>query len=288
MGTEITTLGYFKDFWICFIYDIRSSIKYFLKKILGRIKHSNFIIKQRYSKRYAKKVVLKKKLAVTTSRKPSWFYTSFDRSITDPLTNYTLKFIEDTINKENKILITGCGTGINLFHLADCGFKELVGSDLLPECIDIANQLKNDFKYDNTRFIVDDGFNPSITDKFDLITALRWVFSAWMGNYGNTSKLNPFDQNVRDEALKDFLMIYSKLLNMNGMLIIELIDSVVDYRLAADHKLGDDSINIYPIRHSAEQVKKCAELNGFDVIDKKLSISRGHQPRTCYYLRKNN
>lgn len=286
MSREFTSLGYFKDYWICYLNDIKSAMVKFVRKIRGR-DLGKFVLKQRYSNRYAKNVVLKKKLALTVSGKPSWFYTAFERGDRDPLTNYTLQFVEDTLNKESKILITGCGTGITLFHLADCGFKELVGSDVLPECIDIANQLKNDFKYDNTRFIVADGFNPLINDTFDLITALHWVFSAWMGNYGNPPILNPFDQSVRDEALKDFLSKYSNLLNENGMLIIELTDSVADYRLATDHGLGEDSLKIYPIRHSPEQVKKCAELTGFDVIDNKLSVSYGHQPRTCYYLKKN-
>jgi hypothetical protein len=33
-------------------------------------------------------------------------------------------------------------------------------------------------------------------------------------------------------------------------------------------------------------VEKCAAANGFEVMDKKLSVAYGHHPRTSYYLRK--
>src|SRR5205814_6132179 len=160
--------------------------------------------------------------------------------------------------------------------------SDVCSSDL-PECIDVANQLRQDLKYDTTRFVVDDGFKPTITEKFDLVTALHWVFSAWMGNYGNNPLANPFDADVRSKALRDFFSVYSNLLTEKGMLIIELTDAVADYRLATDHFMGDYSLKIYPIRHTPEQVKQCAEANGLDVVDKKLCVSYGHHPRTSYF-----
>jgi len=261
-------------------------MKNFLKRLIGRGSQIKFIIKQRYSERHAKKIVIKKKLALTLDGKPSWFYTAFERKDADPLTNYTLDFIEKNIKKDGKILVTGCGTGITAFHLADCGFKEIVGSDLLPECIIIANELKKEFNYENTRYIIDDGFHPAVNEKFDLITALHWVFSAWMGNYGNSPVSNPFDLKIREEALNNFLSVYSSLLNENGILIVELTDAVADYRLASDHHLASYSLEIYPIRHNLAQVERCAALNGLDVIDKKLCVTYGHHPRTSYFLRK--
>jgi len=299
MSAEFKSHGYLKDYLICFYYEFKnSSIRQFIKnllakiigkenfyKLIGRKVKEKFVIKQRYSQRYAKKMVLKKKLAISDG-KPSWFYKAFQRGSTDPLTNHTLQYIENTLKKESKILITGCGTGITVFHLADCGFKEVVGSDLLPECIDISTQIKNDFHYDNTRFFLDDGFNTRTDEKYDLITALHWVFSAWMGNYGNSPIINPFDKGVREEALHSFLSKYANILNDNGILILELIDAVTDYRLATDHHLGEYSTKIYPIRHSPEQVEKIGKLTGFEVIDKKLSVSYGHHPRAYYYLRK--
>jgi hypothetical protein len=107
-----------------------------------------------------------------------------------------------------------------------------------------------------------------------------------MGNYGNSPVQNPYDENTRIEALNSFLSVYSKLLNENGYLIVELTDAVTDYRLPADHPMGDFSKEIYPIRHTPEQVERCAAANGFSVIDKKLSVSYGHHPRASYYLKK--
>jgi SAM-dependent methyltransferase len=286
MATEFTSRGYLRDRLTCFLHDFKKQSKGFIKKLMGRKTQKKFDLKQRYSEGYAKKVVIKKKLAITTEGKPSWFYTAFERKDSDPLTNYTLQFIQDNLEKDKRILVTGCGTGITVFHLADVGFKEVVGSDLLPECIEIANKLKEDFKYTNTRFQIDDGFHPTINEKFDLITALHWVFSAWMGNYGNSPVQNPYDEKTRIEALSNFLTVYSKLLNENGYLIIELTDAVTDYRLSTDHPMGEYSKEIYPIRHTPEQVETCAFANGLSVVDKKLSVSYGHHPRVSYYLKK--
>jgi SAM-dependent methyltransferase len=285
MSAEFSSKGYLSDYLICLKHDIKRSAILFLKRMAGRKKRTVFDLKQRYSSRYAKNVILRKKLAITDG-KPSWFYTAFERGDADALTNYSLGFIDQNLSKEGRILVTGCGTGITVFHLAEYGYKEVVGTDLLPECIDVADQLKNDFRYDNARFLIDNGFDPAINEKFDLITALHWVFSAWMGNYGNPAVVNAFDPAIREQALNRFLSTYSPLLNEKGILIIELTDAVADYRLAADHPMGDFSLTIYPIRHSPAQVESCAAANGFEVMDKKLSVSYGHHPRTSYYLRK--
>jgi SAM-dependent methyltransferase len=285
MSAEFSSKGYLSDYLVCFKHDIKRSAMLFLKRMAGRKKRTVFDLKQRYSSRYAKNVILKKKLAITDG-KPSWFYTAFERGDADALTNHTLQFIDRTLSKEGRILVTGCGTGITVFHLAEYGYKEVVGTDLLPECIEVADQLKKDFRYNNTRFLIDNGFDPAINEKFDLITALHWVFSAWMGNYGNPAVVNAFDPAVREQALSQFLVTYSPLLNEKGILIIELTDAVADYRLATDHPMGDFSLTIYPIRHSPEQVERCAAASGFEISDKKLSVAYGHHPRTSYYLRK--
>src|SRR5262249_17403124 len=132
MSKEFTSKGYLGDRWICYRHDVKKFVKSVLKTLLRINKQPRFALKQRYTERYAKNLVLKKKVALI-GEEPSWFYWGFERQDDDPLTNYTLQYIGKTIKKESKVLVTGCGAGITVFHLADCGFKEVVGFDLLPE-----------------------------------------------------------------------------------------------------------------------------------------------------------
>lgn len=277
---------------IYYKYEMRKWLGKTVMRAFGRkTTLSPFHVKHRYTVRHAKNIVIDEGLAVVSRSQPSWFYTAFERDSADPLTNYSLRFIEENVSKTAPILITGCGTGITTFHLADCGFKSIEGRDLLDKCIRIATRLKNEFSYDEVKFLVDDCFNPTLDACYDLITAMHWVFSAWGGNYGNHIITNPKDPTVRERLLTDLLGRYAKHLNKNGLMIIELTDAVADYREAHDSpgilSLGLSLEDIYPIRHTPEQVSKCAKSVDLEIVNKQLSVSYGHQPRTTYFLKKN-
>jgi SAM-dependent methyltransferase len=270
--------------------DIKFFIKNFLKKLgiqVKKVRKEDSKIKSKVPVSEIKKLIRDKGFAVSDGQ-ASWFYTAYERGDSDPLTNFAMAFVETNVDKNAPVLITGCGTGIMAFHLADAGYKNITGFDYLHECVDVAQQVSRIGNY-NITFYQDDGFNPKdVGQKYDAITALHWVFSAWMGNYGN--KKLPAEKVAsaafRDELLTDFLQKYSTLLNKNGVLILELTDAVSDYRIPTDHYLGEYSKEIYPIRHSPEQVEKCAALAGLTVVSKYLSVLYGHHPRAQYILRK--
>lgn len=276
---------------LCFKSDLKFFVKNSLKKILGiniqKAPKADALISSKVSISKIKKLIKQKGLAVADGQ-VLWFYTAYERGDHDPLTNFALDYILKNFNKDSKLLITGCGTGIMAFYLADNGFTNIKGFDYLPECVEVANEIAKLGGY-KVNFYQDDGFNPKfINEKYDLITAMHWVFSAWMGNYGN--KTLPQEQTSSDDfrakLLIDFLEKYHPQLNPGGILILELTDSVVDYRIATDHYLGEFSKEIYPIRHSPEQVAKCAAQVGFEIMQKNLSVTYGHHPRTQYLLRK--
>ncbi len=271
--------------------DIKFFVKNFLKKNFGvelkRVKKEDARIVSKVPVHQIKKLIKNKGFAVSDGQ-ASWFYTAYERGDSDPLTNYVMKFLESGTDKNARVLITGCGTGIMAFHLADLGFKDITGFDFLQECVDVAEQVSKMGGY-SVKFYQDDGFSPKDTGvKYDAITALHWVFSAWMGNYGN-QKL-PSEKTAsaefREELLTDFLAKYTRFLNPKGFLIVELTDAVTDYRIPTDHYLGEMSKEIYPIRHTPEQVEKCAMLSGLRVITKNLSVLYGHHPRVQYVLQK--
>lgn len=273
---------------LAFIYELKRNVKKNIKKLLReRVNQNPQFIKSKYSEIEAKKIVVDQGLGLVNGNQLSWFYTAFERDDKDPLTNFTLKFINENVERNKKILVTGCGTGIMVFHLADQGFKSVEGRDLLPECVKIASILKDKFDYAETNFLLDDGFKPAQNGKYDVITALHWVFSAWMGNYGNNPIENPRDNDVRNKLLTDFFGEYQSMMNPGCLMFVELIDAVADYRDPFDHPMGLESLNIYPVRFSPEQVAACGKVHGLELIEKRLSVSYGHQPRTTFVLRKN-
>lgn len=266
-------------------HDLRTSAGRKLRLLLGR--SVNLPLPSKVSPRSVKRLIKKKGFAVAEG-KPSWFYTAYDRGSADPLTNFALKYIIDNMSKDREVLVTGCGTGITAFYLADHGFQDITGVDLLPECIEVANGVKDMGAYGSVHFFVGNGFAPTLPKAYDVITALHWVFSAWMGNYGN----NPVDQEAaaspahREKLLREFLSAYIPYMKPGSELLVELTDAVTDYRIASDHPLGELSRSIYPVRHSAEQVAKIAGELGLIVVDKHLCVSYGHHPRTLYILRR--
>lgn len=273
---------------VVLIHELTRKILHIKNKILRKIGKEKFTIKQRYSEFQAKKVVFNSDLVLNTSNRISWFYTAFERKDQDPLTNFILGKLDAEYNQRKSILVTGCGTGIMVFHLAE-KFDRVDGVDLLDKCISIANKLKYKYQYKNTNFYLDDCFKPSkITRSYDIITVLHWIWTAWMGNYGNKKILDPFSQNTRENLLREFILTYDKKLNSKGILILELIDSIADYRLPQDSKHGNDAKNVYPVRHNLSDVKRITKSIGFKILECHSCFSYGHQPRMVYLLQKEN
>jgi hypothetical protein len=272
--------------------DIEFSLRKLRKTVGKRIRKDNSklpVIKSRVPVSKIKGFMRNSGLALDENGKATWFYTAYYREDSDPLTNETMEFICSEIPKDASLLITGCGTGIMLFYLMDRGFKDVEGFDYLEKCVLVANKVAEAGGY-TTRIWQDDGFNPSLQKKYHLITAMHWVFSAWMGNYGNDALAlsEAKSPETRERLLVDFLSRYSPHLHTGGLLIIELIDAVADYRSPLDYgwvrpiPLSD----IYPVRHTPAQVSTCAKQCGLEVVSYSLSVTYGHQPRTSYQLRK--
>lgn len=265
-------------------YDIRRFLIDSIRAMMyGRKKT---LIKSRVPPRKIKQLIYKRGFALTANRQPSWFYSAYDRGDGDPLTNYVMEVIIKETPKDAQLLVTGCGTGITLFFLLDQGFQNVEGFDYLEDCVYVANEVAKMGKY-KTKIWQDNGFYPSIQKKYDLITALHWVYSAWGGNYGNdhVSLEEARLPETREKLLTEFLSKYPPLLNSNGKLIVELVDQVADYRLPYDGNETPIS-DIYPVRLTREQMMKCAEKCGFQVLVHKMSFTYSYHPRSVYILKK--
>jgi SAM-dependent methyltransferase len=277
--------------YICLKSDLKHVAKTALRRTFGltvkKAPSAETNIKSSVSVFKIKRLLIKNGLAVMDGQ-PTWFYTAYERGDQDPLTNHALNFILQNVSREAKILVTGCGTGITSFYLADQGYRHIDAFDYLQQCVDIANDVSKLGRYE-IKFYKGDGFDPELGDKvYDVVTALHWVFSAWMGNYGNEGigDDRSADPQFREKLLTDFLCGYTPHISRNGLLIVELIDAVTDYRIASDHFMGEYSKRIYPVRHTPEQVERSAAAAGMKILQKNLCVSYSHHPRTQYILEK--
>ena len=205
---------------------------------------------------------------------PTWWLASFEtrRNEEDELTKAALRHIDATVDKQAAILATGAGTGWMLFWLAQRGFRNLEGFDYLPNVVESARQIAALARIE-ARLWEADGFEPKLERKYDVFLVLHWLYSAWMGNYGNQPR--GLD---RERLLVEFLDKYAASTNPGGIMLLELIDAISDFIVPPS--------NIYPVRHSAEQVERCAARVGFRVESKMFSAKYGHLPRMLYVLRK--
>lgn len=268
---------------------IKSDFKNFLINFLEELYYGSNqnILKSRIPVSKIKKMIYDRGLAFNEHGEVHWFYTAYDLGGPDSLTNYTLDFICKEIPKNASLLVTGCGTGRMLFYLMDQGFKNVEGFDYTEKCVLVANDIAKFGGYP-AKIWHDNGLKPSLQKKYDLITVMHWLFSAWAGNYGNTSVSLQEARSpaIRERLLTEFLSNYVPFLNSNGLMIVELIDAVSDYRLPFDGRTKVSRADIYPVRHTPGQVDKCAKEYGLEVVSYKMSCTYGHHPRTSYVLKK--
>jgi len=221
--------------------------------------------------RRAKKILRTNGLGFDDKGIPRWWYTAFDgRNTNDQLTQAELNYIINNIPKEADILVTGCGVGLTTIWLAQKGYTKIEGFDYLDNVVLSAKQIAR-LANVKIKYWQADGFKPGLTKNYDCITALHWVYSAWMGNYGNT----PVVDGDREKILTQFLQQYSPHLNSGGVMLIELINAHLDYSYPP--------YNDYPIRQNFEQVRKAAELNNLFIKQIVTSLN-GYRPSVILYV----
>lgn len=206
---------------------------------------------------------------------PSWWLASLDlrRNDQDELTQAVLASLRDHVPRDARVLGTGCGAGWMLLWLSQQGFRRIDGFDLLPNVVQSAKEIVAACGA-GVRVWQADGFDPRLEEPYDVILLLYWVYSAWAGNYGN----RPQAAADRERLLSELLDAYVGRLNPGGLLIVELIDAAADQQVPPSP--------LYPVRHSAEQVARCAGARGLGVERRVSNSSHGHLPRTAYFLRK--
>ncbi|MEK8022817.1 MAG: hypothetical protein AAB229_03315 [Candidatus Hydrogenedentota bacterium] len=222
------------------------------------------------------KILDKHGLARNENGSLKWWLAAYihRRNACDEPSRGVLRFIRDNISCDSRIFITGCGCGWFLLWMAQNGFTNLSGSDILPECISAAQDLA---KLAGARYEVwvDNGFRPNrIPRNCHAVLAIHWLFSAWDGNYSRDNEGLKEQDHLK--LLKCFIEQYAPHVADNGYLVLELIDKISSERA--------EESGIYPVRHSAEEVASCLAEFGFRVEKRIIGLS--HQIRAIYFARK--
>jgi len=219
----------------------------------------------------AKKVLSAHDLGFDEHGNPSWWYAAFDgRNANDELTHFEFDFISHNVSKNADILVTGCGVGLTSIYFKQQGYSNIEGFDYLPNVVASAKEIAN-LAGVNINYWVADGFKPSLTKEYDCITAMHWVYSAWMGNYDNPVET----RSDREGVLTEFLSNYSSNLKPSGFLLLELVDSLLDYAYP--------QWDAYPIRLTVDQVKSAAAATGLS-IRQIVSNPLGQRPIVVLYV----
>ena len=204
----------------------------------------------------------------------TWWLASLDlrRNEEDDLTKTALRYVETKVDRNAAILGTGCGTGWMLYWFVQRGFRDVEGFDYLSNVVAAAREIAAAANI-QTKIWQADGFAPRLERNYDVVLVLHWLYSAWMGNYGNT-----LQEGDRESLLSAFLQQYVGNMNPGALMLLELIDAISDFMVPES--------KVYPVRHSAEQVARCAASAGLKVEAKFFNCKYGHLPRMLYALRK--
>jgi SAM-dependent methyltransferase len=227
-------------------------------------------------KRLVKQVLERNNLAYLDG-KNWWFYSSYlyQHNSTDVLAAALLRYLRDNVRRDALVFESGCGCGWFLIGLAQLGFTNLSGSDILGNAIKAAQEFAAYRGY-RMELWQDNGFAPKrVPDNIDVFIATQWLYSAWVGNYSDENK--ELQQKGAQQLLREFFTTYAGHIAPNGLFIFMLVDSIAN--------LCPDDTGTYPVRHSYEDVKQLLDEFGF-VLEKRFFGRGDHQPRMAYIARK--
>jgi 2-polyprenyl-3-methyl-5-hydroxy-6-metoxy-1,4-benzoquinol methylase len=207
-----------------------------------------------------------------------WFFEG-QKTITRRLHTWRLlNWIRKNISKDEKILETGTGIGINLFWLEERGFKNLYGFDLDEKAILTGQAIAREkgFRID---LFIDNGLKPEYANtkgQFDLIFGLNWIFL-----------VEQFD-------LATYFSWCKTVLKPEGYLIIDTIDRSYDFVPNNQYSTNDWNKPVeqrkpsqYVKRYSYEEFTETAEKNGYEII-KHFDMTYNILPRRLYVLKIKN
>jgi 2-polyprenyl-3-methyl-5-hydroxy-6-metoxy-1,4-benzoquinol methylase len=216
------------------------------------------------------------KAIISKHKAQEWFVYAFRSFKARPQAYLSCKWISKHIGKDQAILETGAGVGINLLWLSEQGFKQLYGFDIDRTAVNAAQEIFENAN-NEVSFWKDDALQPSNIDQigkeYAVIIGLNWMYL--VSNYN----------------LEDFLAEYRKYLMAGGFIIIDTIDT--SYNSVTNNLFCTEDFNKspedrreseYKKRYSIEEVKEIAQSKGFK-IDQVFYERHTMVPRNLYILK---
>ena len=249
----------------------RVVIRPLYRRVMGKPPLGNTEYDARIPIRAAKRILTRHGLGYQPDGNPSWWYQAFDgRNSADELTHFEFNWIRDNVPSDGRILVTGCGVGLTTIWMKQQGFRTVEGLDYLPHVVASAKEVAT-LAGEDIPYWQEDGFSPNIESMYDCITAMHWVYSAWMGNYDN-----PVEQRTDgEEVLVDFLKEYVNAMKPGGVMLLELVDGLLDYAIPP--------FSAYPVRQTVEQVRHAADRTGL-TVERVVSNPFGNRPIVVLYV----
>jgi len=201
----------------------------------------------------------------------NWYIYAFQQFKKRKHAYLAYKWVKTNLPKDVKILASGCGLGDMLWHLYKDGYNKLAGYDIDENTIAACKQIA-DSLHASIDFKVGDGFNLNLSEKYDVILGLGWIY------------------NVPDYTLDLFIAQHVKYLTRGGYFVFEIIDSSFneiennqycthDWKKPENERRQSE----YFLRCSESEIKLIAEkynlcfieridVNNHDVIPRKIYI----------------
>ena len=198
------------------------------------------------------------------------YYQNFDilgagRGSSNSGEKYKLSKLDNHTIEDKSCLDIGCNAGYFLFRLLDKQPKKLIGIDLGPNFIEIANELnKEHFKSDKVEFIYGDIFTRKFDIKFDLIICFS-TFHYFI------------------DKQKEFLDLCHSYMNENGIFLLEVEEYPLNDKATIDKtpRPADKIPYDYPNKLMMEEFCK----NKFNVSDRYISTFQGGSLYDRYFYK---
>lgn len=163
-------------------------------------------------------------------------------------------WIKENVSKDKSILATGCGAGDMLYMLYMLYYDKLSAYDYDEKAIAAAKEISKSIDAP-INFFVEDGRHPNLTQNYDVIIGINWIY------------------HCPEYSLENFLKLHRPYLNNKGLFIFDTIDTA--FNNLANNKFStqdwDKPIeqrrpSEYLYRYSKDDIEKLAQKYNLNIL----------------------
>ena len=183
-----------------------------------------------------------------------WYIYAYDDFAQRAHAYLPYQWIKENVSKTKAILATGCGAGDMLYMLYMLYYDNLSAYDYDEKAISAAKEIARSINAP-IKFEVQDGRKPNLTQKYDVIIGINWIY------------------HCPEYGLEDFLRLHRPFLNDKGFFVFDTIDTafndIENNQFSTqdwDKPIEQRRASEYLYRYSKDEVKALAEKYNLDII----------------------